>query len=286
MTSSWSRSPGGSLGAPVRPGTAAPIGPQRQGVLLLPHGSWWRVSRSHLRENWCSCCGGGPASGACSPREGHGKGGWWRSRCSGYTFGHSGIGASRVLRVAASLSFTPARRRAKNTERAMEMANRRHVSGLLAVLLAAPVSGLAAQDPGYRVGIVSESGDIVTWIKPGNGTLGAGQGHPGRDHARRHRWPAQPRRLAGQPVLLHLDRPRDALRDAVEDGRHERHAGRAGAARDVPDDDRDHPRWGAGVCRQLATSTATTRGPTWSRSCIPRRCPRSPTCRPATCRTG
>lgn len=31
---------------------------------------------------------------------------------------------------------------------------------------------LAAQaDPGYRVGVVSESGDIVTWIKPGNGTL-------------------------------------------------------------------------------------------------------------------
>jgi DNA-binding beta-propeller fold protein YncE len=32
---------------------------------------------------------------------------------------------------------------------------------------------LAAQstDPGYRVGIVSESGDIVTWLKPGDGTL-------------------------------------------------------------------------------------------------------------------
>lgn len=30
---------------------------------------------------------------------------------------------------------------------------------------------LAAQDPGYRIGVVSESGDIVTWIKPGNGTL-------------------------------------------------------------------------------------------------------------------
>jgi DNA-binding beta-propeller fold protein YncE len=32
--------------------------------------------------------------------------------------------------------------------------------------------GLTAQvDPGYRVGVVSESGDIVTWLKPGNGTL-------------------------------------------------------------------------------------------------------------------
>jgi DNA-binding beta-propeller fold protein YncE len=33
-------------------------------------------------------------------------------------------------------------------------------------------SGLAAQgDPSYRVGVVSESGDIVTWLKPGSGTL-------------------------------------------------------------------------------------------------------------------
>ncbi len=34
-------------------------------------------------------------------------------------------------------------------------------------------SALAAQaaDPGYRVGVVSESGDIVTWLKPGEGTL-------------------------------------------------------------------------------------------------------------------
>jgi DNA-binding beta-propeller fold protein YncE len=32
--------------------------------------------------------------------------------------------------------------------------------------------GLTAQvDPGYRVGVVSESGDIVTWLKPGTGTL-------------------------------------------------------------------------------------------------------------------
>jgi YVTN family beta-propeller protein len=32
---------------------------------------------------------------------------------------------------------------------------------------------LAAQsaEPGYRVGVVSESGDIVTWLKPGEGTL-------------------------------------------------------------------------------------------------------------------
>lgn len=32
---------------------------------------------------------------------------------------------------------------------------------------------LAAQgaDPGYRVGVVSESGDIVTWLRPGDGTL-------------------------------------------------------------------------------------------------------------------
>jgi len=33
-------------------------------------------------------------------------------------------------------------------------------------------SGLAAQgDPSYRVVVVSESGDIVTWLKPGSGTL-------------------------------------------------------------------------------------------------------------------
>lgn len=32
---------------------------------------------------------------------------------------------------------------------------------------------VAAQgtDPGYRVGVVSESGDIVTWLRPGDGTL-------------------------------------------------------------------------------------------------------------------
>lgn len=39
---------------------------------------------------------------------------------------------------------------------------------LAALLVPATV---VAQDPGYRVGIVSESGDIVSWFKPGNGTL-------------------------------------------------------------------------------------------------------------------
>jgi len=47
--------------------------------------------------------------------------------------------------------------------------------GLIAALagpaLILSVTCLEAQEPGYRVGIVSESGDIVTWIKPGNGTL-------------------------------------------------------------------------------------------------------------------
>jgi DNA-binding beta-propeller fold protein YncE len=43
---------------------------------------------------------------------------------------------------------------------------------LLAAGLLCP-GAVAAQgaDPGYRVGIVSESGDIVTWIKPGDGTM-------------------------------------------------------------------------------------------------------------------
>lgn len=41
---------------------------------------------------------------------------------------------------------------------------------LLLAALAIPAT-LSAQDPGYRVGIVSESGDIVTWLRPGNGTL-------------------------------------------------------------------------------------------------------------------
>jgi DNA-binding beta-propeller fold protein YncE len=35
-----------------------------------------------------------------------------------------------------------------------------------------PAQGAA---PGYRVGVVSESGDIVTWLKPGMGTLTQGQ---------------------------------------------------------------------------------------------------------------
>ena len=37
--------------------------------------------------------------------------------------------------------------------------------------LALPPTLVAQADPGYRVGIVSESGDIVTWLKPGDGTL-------------------------------------------------------------------------------------------------------------------
>lgn len=43
---------------------------------------------------------------------------------------------------------------------------------VLATSLLLP-SALLAQgaDPGYRVGIVSESGDIVTWMRPGDGTL-------------------------------------------------------------------------------------------------------------------
>jgi DNA-binding beta-propeller fold protein YncE len=40
------------------------------------------------------------------------------------------------------------------------------VAGLLL-----PGALVAQGDPGYRVGVVSESGDIVTWLKPGAGTL-------------------------------------------------------------------------------------------------------------------
>jgi len=40
------------------------------------------------------------------------------------------------------------------------------VAGLLL-----PGALVAQGDPGYRVGVVSESGDIVTWLKPGVGTL-------------------------------------------------------------------------------------------------------------------
>ncbi len=44
---------------------------------------------------------------------------------------------------------------------------------LLAAALVAAGTSLQAQaaDPGYRVGVVSESGDIVTWLRPGEGTL-------------------------------------------------------------------------------------------------------------------
>ncbi len=45
---------------------------------------------------------------------------------------------------------------------------------MLAVLggLLLPAAVMAqATDPGYRVGVVSESGDIVTWLRPGPGTL-------------------------------------------------------------------------------------------------------------------
>lgn len=49
------------------------------------------------------------------------------------------------------------------------MGYRRFLAGPLAVL--ALTTSAAAQDPGYRIGIVSESGDIVTWMKPGDGTL-------------------------------------------------------------------------------------------------------------------
>ena len=44
--------------------------------------------------------------------------------------------------------------------------------GILVVAgLLLPGALVAQGDPGYRVGIVSESGDIVTWLKPGSGTL-------------------------------------------------------------------------------------------------------------------
>lgn len=44
------------------------------------------------------------------------------------------------------------------------------VVALLAILLAIPASAQTA-DAGYRVGVVSESGDIVTWLKPTAGGL-------------------------------------------------------------------------------------------------------------------
>ncbi len=44
-------------------------------------------------------------------------------------------------------------------------------TALAMTILMAAGSAVRAQDPGYRVGIVSESGDIVTWLKPSGGTL-------------------------------------------------------------------------------------------------------------------
>lgn len=41
----------------------------------------------------------------------------------------------------------------------------------IAILAGAAPLGAQAADPGYRVGVVSESGDIVTWLRPGDGTL-------------------------------------------------------------------------------------------------------------------
>lgn len=42
---------------------------------------------------------------------------------------------------------------------------------LLGGLLLPAMAAAQAADPGYRVGVVSESGDIVTWLRPGPGTL-------------------------------------------------------------------------------------------------------------------
>jgi YVTN family beta-propeller protein len=41
----------------------------------------------------------------------------------------------------------------------------------VALVLGTMAAPLVAQEPGYRVGVVSESGDIVTWLRPGPGTL-------------------------------------------------------------------------------------------------------------------
>ena len=47
----------------------------------------------------------------------------------------------------------------------------KRIAGWLTVALLAPATA-AAQEPGYRVGVTSESGDIVTWLRPlANGTL-------------------------------------------------------------------------------------------------------------------
>ena len=50
------------------------------------------------------------------------------------------------------------------------MATRRFLLAAALVAGSAPLHAQAA-DPGYRVGVVSESGDIVTWLRPGDGTL-------------------------------------------------------------------------------------------------------------------
>jgi len=50
------------------------------------------------------------------------------------------------------------------------MATRRFLLAAALVAGGAPLHAQAA-DPGYRVGVVSESGDIVTWLRPGDGTL-------------------------------------------------------------------------------------------------------------------
>jgi DNA-binding beta-propeller fold protein YncE len=49
----------------------------------------------------------------------------------------------------------------------------RRLLALIALVPIAVPGALRAQapDPGYRVGVVSESGDIVTWLRPGQGTL-------------------------------------------------------------------------------------------------------------------
>lgn len=45
------------------------------------------------------------------------------------------------------------------------------LSALAALIPLAAALPAQTADPGYRVGVVSESGDIVTWLKPGDGTL-------------------------------------------------------------------------------------------------------------------
>jgi YVTN family beta-propeller protein len=37
---------------------------------------------------------------------------------------------------------------------------------LIALILATPLAAQQAADPGYRVGVVSEAGDVVTWLRP------------------------------------------------------------------------------------------------------------------------